>query len=86
MGILGGEQMRSYVRESHDMGNGRRYITYFKPEEYLLFTIIKFLAFLFLLWPLEIMFWITIFVIKWTFKAIIWLITLPFRLIFHKED
>lgn len=78
--------MRSYVRESHDMGNGKRYITYYKPEEYILFSIIKFLAFLFVLWPLEIIFLLTVFIVKWAFKAVFWLVSLPFRLIFHKKD
>ena len=81
-----GKKMRSYVRESHNMGNGRRYITRYTPEEYFLYSIIKFLLFLFLLWPLQLMFWGVIFILKWTFKAILWLIILPFRLIFHKKD
>lgn len=39
----------AFILESHDIGNGRRYITYFKPGEYFVCTIIKFLVFLFLL-------------------------------------
>lgn len=82
--------MRSYVRETHDMGNGRRFITYYSPEDYLFLSLIKFLAFLFILWPLQLIFWGTVFVIKWIFKALFGLFLLPFklifRLIFHRED
>lgn len=62
--------MRHHIRTSYDLGEDdfggrRKYITYFKPGEYLVFNILKFLFFLFIVWPLQI----------------IWLIiSLPFRL------
>lgn len=77
--------MHSYIRESHDMGNGRRYIVRYTPGEYLAFNIIKFLCFLCIVWPIQLEFWMGFFIIKSILKALWWIISLPFRLIFHKK-
>lgn len=69
--------MYSYIRESRDLGNGRRYITRYTPGEYLFINIIKFFFFLFVVWPLEIVLIICLAILK-----IIWfVISLPFKLI-----
>lgn len=93
--------MNSYIRESHDLGDGKRLVTRYTPEEYIVTSILKFFLFLFVVWPLQLTFWVIVFIgkwvfkalywaivfiCKWTFKGLIWLITLPFRILFHKKD
>ena len=78
--------MNSYIRETKDLGEGRRLITRYTPGEYLVISIIKFFIFLFFLWPIELLFWAAVFIIKWAFKALFFLIALPFKLILKKDD
>ncbi len=69
--------MNVYIRESKSLGDGKRLITHYTPGEYLFLSIIKFLFFLFVLWPLEI----TLIIIVFFLKVIWFCITLPFKLI-----
>lgn len=85
--------MRSYVYETVKLSNGKKLVTRYTPEGYFFISLLKFLFFLFLIWPLEIFIW---WPIKLVFKgvlilcemilrAVIWLIKLPFSLIFSKK-
>ena len=65
--------MRSYFRKSVDVGDNTRYIVRYTPSEYLLISVIKLIFFIFVVWPVQIL----------------WLIfTFPFRLIgkFYKSS
>lgn len=64
--------MRSYVRESIKLGNGRTLITHYTTSEYLWINVIK-LPFFLILWSFEIIFWLFFFIFKYTF-IIMWLI------------
>lgn len=83
--------MRSYIRESRNMGNGKHFIRYYTLEEDLILSIIKFVLFLFCVWPLQLMFWVTIFCLKcmikllfWMIKFLIGIISLPFKFFIGK--
>lgn len=78
--------MRTYIRETQNLGNGKRMITHYTLEDYMIHSIVKFFLFLFIVWPIQIMFWITFYLIKWTFKAFYWVVSLPFRLLFRKKN
>ena len=69
--------MHSYIRESRDLGNGRRLITRYTPGEYFFINLIKFLFFLFVVWPIEI----TLIICLAILKVIWFIISLPFKLI-----
>ena len=71
--------MNIYIRESRNLGNGRRLITRYTPGEYLVYNIIKFFFFLFIIWPLEI----TLIIFLAILKIIWFVISLPFKLIFR---
>ena len=62
--------MRTYVRESVKIGDHTRVVSRYTPSEYIILNIPKFLFFLFIVWPLQII-W---FVIKLPFKLIFKLI------------
>lgn len=87
--------MRSYVRESIKLGNGRTLITHYTPSEYLWISVIKFLFFL-ILWPVEITFWLFFYsikygcillwlIVKWTFIGLGKGLSALFRWIFHRR-
>ena len=78
--------MRTYIRESKDLGNGKRMITHYTLGESLMFNIIKLILFIFIVWPVEILWivfkWLMKLVaklLKYVIKAIVKLVTLPFR-------
>lgn len=85
--------MRSYIYENVKLSNGKHFIRRYTPVEGIVYNIIKFLCFLFVIWPLEIFVW---WPIKLIVKAILilceiilrivwWLIRLPFCLLFYKR-
>ncbi len=78
--------MRTYIRESVDLGNNRRLITHYTPSEYFWLSAIKFFFFLTVIWPLELVFWLGYFVLKYTIKLLIFLIKLPFKLAAKKKE
>lgn len=79
--------MRSYIRETVNLGHGKKLITHYTPGEYLIGSIIKFFLYLFIVWPFELILTLLMY-----FFAIVWLIIkLPFillgkifRSIFHR--
>lgn len=85
--------MKTYVFERERLKDGTSMITRYEPGEYLWWTLLKFLLFLFFLWPLELFFWFIIYPLFWLFvialkfflRCIWWLIKLPFCLIFKKR-
>ena len=78
--------MRSYVRESIELSNNRRLITHYTTSEFIWLSIIKFLFFLFFLWPLELTFWLIFIIVKYSFKLLILIIKLPFKLLSKNKD
>ena len=85
--------MKSYIYESVKLSNGGRYVVRYTPAEGIVYSIIKFLAFLFIVWPVQLFVW---WPLKFIFKGILiaiefilrgiwWLIKLPFSLIFTKK-
>ena len=81
--------MKSYIYESVKLSNGGRYT----PAEGLAYSIIKFLIFLFIVWPLQLFVWLPIKLIfkgiliicEFTLRGIWWLIKLPFCLLFTRK-
>lgn len=78
--------MRSYVRESIELSNNRRLITHYTPSEFFWLSIIKFLIFLFFLWPLELGFWLIFIFLKISIKLLIFLLMLPFKLLSKNKN
>lgn len=85
--------MRSYIYDSVKLSDGKRLVTRYTLEDAIFLNIIKFLFFLFILWPLEILIWWPIklifkgilIIIEFTLRGIWWLVKLPFCLLFsHK--
>ena len=85
--------MRSYIYESFKLSNGGRYVVRYTPAEGIVYSIIKFLFFLFLIWPFQLFVWWPIkimfkgflIVCELILRSIWWLIKLPFCLLFmHK--
>ena len=64
--------MKSYFRRSVDVGDNTRYIIRYTPSDYLFISIIKFIFFLGVVWPGQIV-WL---IIKFAFSIIFF----PFRL------
>ncbi len=73
--------MKFFVKKSVDLGNGERLLAYYTPGEDLVINILKFCGFLFVIWPVQIIFWACFFILKYTFLLIWWIISLPFRLL-----
>lgn len=48
--------MRSYIRESRKLADGRRYIAHYTPGEYLILNLIKFAFYLCVVWPVQLAF------------------------------
>ena len=65
--------MKSYVRESIKLGNGKTLITHYTTSEYFWMSVLKFVFFLLVLWPIEIGFlllkYFCIFLISMKFNA-----------------
>ncbi len=79
--------MRAYVRESVELSNNRRLITHYTPSEFFWLSIIKLVIFLFVLWPLELGFWLIFIILKYSIKLLILLLKLPFKLLSkHKNE
>ena len=66
--------MRTYIRETINLGKGRRMITTYSPGEYFFSNIVKFFLYLFVVWPIQLIFWCFL----WTLKIILVIIQLPF--------
>ena len=77
--------MRSYVYERIKLGGHASMITRYNRGEYLLWSIAKFLLFLFILWPLEIVLIVLLFVGEFVIRGILWLVKLPFCLAIKKQ-
>ena len=85
--------MKSYIYESVKLSNGGRYVVRYTPAEGLAYSIIKFLIFLFIVWPLQLFVWLPIKLIfkgiliicEFTLRGIWWLIKLPFCLLFTRK-
>ena len=56
--------MKTYVRESHKLGKGAYMITRYTAGEYMLLNIIKLIFFVLILWPLEIVFFTILLLVK----------------------
>lgn len=84
--------MRSYIYESVKLSDGRRFVRRYTPAEGLVYSILKFIAFLFVVWPLQILVWWPMKLILKGFlilcemivRSIWWLIKLPFCLLFKR--
>lgn len=86
--------MKSYVIEHLPIGNNAHIITKYSHADFFLWSVFKFLAMLFIVWPIEIFIVIPLRVIgilllalcemilKITFRSIWWVIKLPFCLLF----
>ncbi len=81
--------MYTIITKVDKLPNGMKMITKYKPEEIFFISIIKFLFYLFLVWPLQIaiIFWIFIFklilkILLFITITIIKIVTLPFKIIF----
>lgn len=80
--------MRSYVYESVKLSDGKRLVTRYTLGEVIWFNILKFLFYLFMLWPLEIFVWRplklmvkgSLIGIEMMFRLILWIIKCPFYL------
>lgn len=85
--------MKSYVYETVKFKDGGRLVTKYTVGESLALSIMKFLFFLFILWPLEFfVFWPMVILFKlflilceFAIRGIFWLIKLPFCLAFSKN-
>ena len=69
--------MRTYIRETINLGKGKRMITAYTPGEYLISNIVKFFLYLFVVWPIQLM----LSCFFWMFKIILVIIQFPFVLI-----
>ena len=85
--------MKSYIYETVKLSNGGKFVVRYTPAEGIVFSILKFLLFLCLVWPFQLFVW---WPIKLMFKgflilcelairAAFWLIKLPFCLLFAKR-
>lgn len=82
--------MRSYIYESVKLSNGGRYVIRYTPAEGIVYSIIKFLLFLFLIWPFQLFVWWPIKIIfkgvliicELIIRSILWVVKLPFCLLF----
>ena len=85
--------MKTYVYERERMKDGTSMITRYELGEYFWVSVVKFLAFIFLLWTLELVFWFVIYpafwlcviAVKFLLRCVWWLIKLPFCLLFKKR-
>ena len=85
--------MQSYIYESVKLSDGRRYVAKYTPAEGCIYSIIKFLFFLFLVWPFQLFVWWPIkfifkgilIVCEFAIRGVLWLIKLPFSLIFRGQ-
>ena len=59
--------MRTYIRETINLGKGKRMITAYTPGEYLISNIVKFFLYLFVVWPIQLM----LSCFFWMFKIIL---------------
>ena len=73
--------MKTYVRESHKLGKGAYMITRYTAGEYMLLNILKLIFFVLILWPLEIVFFTILFLVKLAAGATIGILLLPFKMI-----
>lgn len=62
--------MRSYVRESIKIGENKRIITHYTLTESIFLDILKFLFFLFILWPIQLIWFVFKTIIALPFKGI----------------
>jgi len=85
--------MKSYIYENFKLSDGRNYVVRYTPAEGILYSILKFFAFLFFVWPIQLFVW---WPLKLLFKGILifgeliirgiwWLIKLPFCRLFLKR-
>lgn len=90
---LGGDKMRSYIYDSVKFSDGKRLITRYTTADYLFLSIVKFLLFLFVVWPFELFIWwpikllfkLALMLLEFVVRGIWWLIRLPFTLIFGRR-
>ncbi len=87
--------MKMYVRESVKLSSGRTLITHYSAEEYFWQSALKLILYLCVIWPVEIIFWLIFYLIKYT-CILLWLIvkwtfiglgkglSALFRWIFHR--
>ncbi len=73
--------MRTYIRETKSLGNGKRMITRYTLEEYLWLSIVKFIIFLCFIWPIEICVRICIWFFKICFGIIKFILSIPLKII-----
>ena len=73
--------MKISFAEGFKLGKNTFVFTKFTPAEFFLWTVVKFFAFLCFLWPFELC--LVFFV--WILKLFLWILVLPFRLLFGKK-
>ena len=76
-----GEDMKTYVRKSRRLEKGTYMITKYTTGEYLFLNIVKLIFFVLILWPVEIVFFTFLFLIKLLVRATIALFLLPVNVI-----
>ena len=76
-----GERMNTYVRKSRKLEKGTYIITKYTAGEYLFLNIVKLVFFVLILWPVEIVLYVFIFLIKLLIRATIALLLFPVKVI-----
>ena len=76
-----GERMNTYVRKSRKLEKGTYMITKYTAGEYLFLNIVKLVFFVLILWPVEIVLFTFLFLIKLLLGAAIVLLLLPVKVI-----
>lgn len=78
--------MATYIRVTKDMGNGVKFVSIQRPSQYFAFKIVWFLLCLWIIWPLQLiwfgvvkLFELLLNLVVWFFKFLWRLITWPFR-------
>ena len=73
--------MKTYVRKSRRLEKGTYIITKYTAGEYLFLNIVKLVFFVLILWPVEIVLYVFIFLIKLLIRATIALLLFPVKVI-----
>ena len=81
--------MRAYVKKIVKVDDGKYFIRTMDSDEYLLIHFLKFLLYLFIIWPFQFVIWwpcriilfLAINAVIYLFKGIWFIICLPFKLI-----
>lgn len=72
---------QSWVKVTKNLGNGKKLISYYPASNYFIITLISFLFSLFVVLPLKLMLYLSLWVFEILLNVLIWLIKLPFVLL-----